>query len=104
MNNLTGIQYTRATSLKKKSKKLLSTAIDDTLLNFCKLLFEANEIFVECPHESLVGSEGRFCRLLRSRPVPGQDASGAVPHDFVDELLEAKHNLAVRRYLFQHRP
>ena len=90
--------------LTSKSEEYLNTIIDDALLNFCKFFFESNEVFVQGPHESLVGSEGGFREFLVAIPVPRQRALGAMAHDLVDELLELEHDLPIGRHLLQHRP
>lgn len=79
------------------------TATDDALLKLCELLFEVDEILVEGPHERLVRSKWSFRRLLRYRAISGWQALRAVPHDFINELLESKHNLAICSYLLKHR-
>lgn len=90
--------------LTSKSEERLNTIIDDALLNFCKFFLESDEVFVQGPHERLVGAEGGLRELLVAVPVPRQRALRAVAHDLVDELLELEHHLPVGRHLLQHRP
>lgn len=87
-----------------KREEHLRTVFYNTLLNFCEFFLEANEVLVQGPHESLVSSKGSLRHLLKDRTTSRERVVGAVPHHFIDELLEAEHHLAVRRYLFQHRP